>query len=188
MIDIALQYVRAVLDQHFSNLLGQSPGGVVLHGLSNTDSGLPDRKRNKLVITLVKLEYETNRQYSGAQKWNGAQYDRLNPPLYFNLDILVSANFDDYTEALRQLTLVIAFFQENLTLDRSSDPAMPEGLGPLKFEIENSASEQTHNLWTALGVSYLPSIVYKIRHVSVHSDQIKGTSPAVVAAIGSVGQ
>lgn len=49
----------------------------------------------------------------------------------------------------------------------------------LKFEIENSAYEQTQNLWTAMGVSYQPSIIYKIRHVGVHSAQIKGVAPSV---------
>jgi hypothetical protein len=30
-----------------------------------------------------------------------------------------------------------------------------------------------------MGVSYLPSIIYKIRHVAVQSDQVNGVAPIV---------
>ena len=62
---------------------------------------------------------------------------------------------------------------------------MPEGISALKFEIENTPSSKTHNLWTALGAKYLPSIVYKVRHVKVDAGQIKGAS-AEVAGVSVV--
>lgn len=179
MIDVALNYVRQILDQHLVARLGIDGSVVVLNSLSNPDSSQTEKNRNKMVITLVNLDYETNRQFYGAQQRDLTSTSQLNPAVYFNLDILVAAHFDDYGEALKILTASIAFFQENAVLDRVNHPGMPEGIPALKFEIENSPFAKSHNLWTTLGVSYLPSIIYKIRHVTVQSGQIKGVAANV---------
>lgn len=186
MIDVALAYTRSTLDQYLARRLGLDSGKVILNSLSNSDSHLVEVNRNKVVITLINMEYETNKQFYGGQRRDGDSVSHINPSIHFNLDILISANFDDYAEALKHLTLVIAFFQENLTLDRVNHPSLPDGLIALKIEIENSSSAQTHNLWTALGVSYLPSIVYKIRHVAVQSGEIKGVSSVIQGISGAV--
>lgn len=179
MIDVSLAFVRQVLDQYMVTSFAQEPGTVVLNNLTSPDGGMPPKNQNKLVLTLVNLEYETNRQYYGGLRPGQEVLARVNPALLFNLDVLVSANFDDYGEALKLLTATIAFFQEHLALTRDSYPLMPVGLNMLKFEIENSPSTKTHNLWTALGAKYLPSIIYKIRHVAIQSDQIKSLSSPV---------
>ncbi len=184
MIDISLIYVRQMLDQYLVSALGAERSVVVLDQLSATGSGESEKRRNKIVITLVNLEYETNRQFQGGQRQDGGRISEVNPAIYFNLDILVSANFDDYEESLKFLTACIGFFQENLALNRATNPAMPAGINTLKFEIENSGSEKTRNIWTALGVPYLPSMIYKIRHIAVQSGQVKGSS-AMIADISS---
>ncbi|GAB3437767.1 DUF4255 domain-containing protein [Massilia solisilvae] len=179
MIDVSLGYVRKVLDQYLVSYLDAAPGIVVMDNLSGSDSPEPQKNRNRVVLTLVNLEYETNKQFSGGTRREGDRSIQVNPAVRFNLDILVSANFDDYGESLKFLSAVIGYFQENLAFTRSSNPEMPEGISALKFEIENSPSEKMHNLWTALGTSYVPSIVYKIRHVSMQSGQVKGSVPSV---------
>lgn len=161
---------------------------MILNGLSNADPAQSERNRNKIIVTMVNLEYETNKQFYGGQRHDGGQISYNNPAVNFNIDILISANFDDYVEALKRLTLVIEFFQANLTLDSEQYPHWPAGLHALKFEIENSPFSKTHNLWTALGVSYLPSIIYKIRHVTVQSGQIKATSAAIQDVSGAARQ
>lgn len=186
MIDVALIYVRQVLDHYLSAQSGVQSGGVLLNGLSNSDSVRLEQNRNKVVVTLVNLEYESNRQFYGGQRRDGDTINRVNPAVFFNLDVLVSANFDDYVESLKQLTWVVTFFQENLSLDRINSPSLPEGLTALKFEIENSPSSKTHELWTALGIGYLPSVLYKIRHVSIQAGQVKGTSQTIRSVTGSV--
>jgi hypothetical protein len=185
MIDVALAYVRQVLDRYLAAKLNSEGGNVVLSSLSNTDSSLVEKNRNKIVITLVNLEYETSKQFYGGYRKDGDQFSQVYPAVHFNLDILVAASFDDYGEALKQLTLVIEFFQGNVVFNRSNNPDMPQGLEALKFEIENSPSTQTHNLWTALSTSYLPSIIYKIRHVSVQAGQVQGASAAIQGISGT---
>lgn len=179
MIDVSLEYTRKVLDQYLMINLGTEGSVVVLNNLVDMNGNSPQKNQNKLVITLVNLEYEINKQFYGGQRQDAGQISRFNPSVCFNIDILVSANFDDYGEALKFLTATIGFFQENISFTRASHPTLPNGISNLNFEIENSPSGKAHNLWTSLGAKYLPSIVYKIRHVVVQSEQIKGSISAI---------
>lgn len=193
MIDSALEFVAKVLNQSLVTRFGLEGNIVVLNNLVDVNGASPRKNQNQLVMTLINLEYETNKQFYGGQRWQdgssgqSGQFNQLNPAVFFNLDVLFAANFDNYNEALKFLTAAIGFFQENTLLNRTNTPALPVGLSVLKFEIENTPSMKTHNLWTALGAKYLPSIVYKIRHVSVDAAQIKGAMAAVqdVAALVS---
>lgn len=178
MIDVSVGYVRSVLDQYLVSTLNAPVDTAVSGNLSGYE-GDPHQNRNKVVLTLVNLEYETTKQFSGGVRRDGNTSVQVNPAVHFNLDILISANFDDYMESLKFLSAVISFFQENLAFTRASRPDMPAAITALKFEIENSPSEKMHNLWTALGSNYVPSIVYKIRHVSMQGGQVKGATPSV---------
>ena len=179
MIDVALDYVRKMLDQNLMTNLGLESSIVVLNNLVDTSGNSPQKNQNKMVVTLVNLEYETNKQFYGGYRRDTAQISYVNPPVLFNLDVLFSANFDEYGEALKFLTATIAFFQENVSFSRANHPTLPQEISALKFEIENTPSNKTHNLWTALGAKYVPSIVYKIRHAIVDYGQIKGASSAI---------
>lgn len=185
MIDVSLEYIRKELDQSLMTNFGLESSVVVLNNLSDMNGNSPQKNQNKLVVTLVNLEYEINKQFYGGQRHNVSQVSRINPSVCFNLDILVSANFDEYSEALKFLTATIGFFQENISFTRANHPALPKGISNLNFEIENSPSGKTHNLWTSLGAKYLPSITYKIRHVSVLSEQVKGAF-AVIQDVSAV--
>jgi len=185
MIDVSLAFVRQVLEQYLVTNCGQDTGIVVLNNVVDASGNIPQKNHNKIVITLVNLEFETNKQFYGGMRSDGEQFSRVNPALFFNLDILLSASFDTYTEALKLLTASIGFFQENYNFNRENSPLLPYGMSALKFEIENSPSSQTHNLWTALGAKYLPSIIYKIRHVAVQSGQVKSTDSAVINTSGN---
>ena len=180
MINISLEYVRKVLDQYLKTKLGLEDSIVVLNNLTDANGGTPQKNQNKLVLTLVNLEYETNKQFYGGDRWESGQVSKYNPPVLFNLDVLISSNFDDYGESLKFLTATIGFFQENMSFSRASNPSLPNGISALQFEIENTPSNKTHNLWTALGAKYIPSITYKIRHVRIESENIKTSSTPVI--------
>ncbi|RAM67127.1 hypothetical protein RB25_07005 [Herbaspirillum rubrisubalbicans] len=186
MIDTALAFTRQVLEQYLVLHAQQEAGIAVLNGVVDFSGNMPPKNQNKIVITLVNLEYETNKQYYGGMQADGTQLSRINPSVFFNLDILISACFDSYSEALKLLTASISFFQNNVHFTRENSPTLPAGISALKFEIENSPSLKTHNLWTAMGAKYLPSIIYKIRHVAVQAEQIKSTAPMVANTTGHV--
>lgn len=186
MIDAALLYIEHALDQYLINHLGLDDSAVVLNNLVAADGSSPIKNQNKIVITLINLEHETAKQFYGGQRRENGQIDKINPDIYFNLDILISASFDDYDEALKFLTATVYFFQANNSFNRKNNPELPQGIASLNLEIENSPYAKTHNLWSALGAKYQPSIIYKIRHVCVQAEQIKGSSAEIQDATGLV--
>lgn len=188
MIDVSLEYVRKVLDQYLMTRFGMDSTIVVLNNLVMPDGSPPQKNSNKMVMTLVSLEYETSKQYYSDQKPGSTRIHHVNPPIWFNLDILISANFDEYGESLKFLTAVVAFFQATPALNRLNSPSLPPGISDLKFEIENSPSNKMENIWMALGAKYLPSIIYKMRQVCVQADQIDAVIPLVQESHGVVNQ
>lgn len=176
MIDVAMEFLSVQLNNYLGRRYGESASFVVLDNLVEPDGSSPVKNKNKLVLTLINLEQETAKQFYGATRRNAGRHESLNPPLHFNLDILLSANFDSYSEALRLLTDSIRFFQANILFNRVNCPLLPIGIHSLQIEVENSPYTKTHNLWSALGAKYIPSIIYKVRHVTVDADQVHSSA------------
>lgn len=169
MLDHALLFVRDKLDAHLRRRLGVSDPVVVLNHLSVHGDGQIQKNQNRMVMTLSMLEYETNKAY-----YNGPvnTQTRKNPPQRFNLNLLLSANFDDYVEALKVLSETILFFQATPAFQANEFPDMPQGLTALQFEVDGTSEGKTRELWNTLGANYLPSILYKVRHITIDASQI----------------
>ncbi|AZZ98486.1 DUF4255 domain-containing protein [Pseudoalteromonas sp. R3] len=180
MIDIALRFVEQQLNQTLKTLFALENDIVIMNHLVEASGAPVLANQNKIVITLINLEHETNKQFYGGQRTTtDSHVQQFQPAARFNLDILITAHFDSYNEALKFLNAAVAFFQSFPALTKKEFPNMPEGLGQLQFEIENSPYTQTHNLWSALGAKYQPSIIYKVRHVTVQSLQVTGKVSSV---------
>lgn len=176
MIDHALSYIARTLNRYLSNKFDLEADPVVLNNLVESNGTPPLKNQNKMVFTLINLEHETAKQYYGGYvpSTDPNTTSKTQPSIRFNLDLLLTANFDVYEEALKFLSSSIAFFQATPCFARSQFPDMPRQLEQLQFEIENASYEKTHNLWSALGAKYQPSIIYKVRHVSIDAAQIDG--------------
>lgn len=180
MIDSALSFVKQVLNQQLKNQFGLEADTVIANHLVEANGNPPLANQNKMVLTLINLESETNKQFYGGNRGvQGSSIQQLQPAARFNLDILLTASFDVYNEALKFLSATIAFFQANPTLTKQLFPTMPDSLVQLQFDIENSPYLQTHNLWSALGAKYQPSVIFKIRHVTIQANETSGEVAAV---------
>ncbi|AJC66186.1 DUF4255 domain-containing protein [Dickeya zeae] len=182
MIDDALGYIKSTLNQQLCHQFDSDGELVVVNNLVELNGGYPLKNQNKMVLTMINLEHETIKPFYGSRSPNSpgnTSVRQMLPPVIFNLDVLFTAHFDDYHEALKFLSATIAFFQATPTLVRQKFPDMPDDLTQLQFEIENSSYEKTQNLWSALGARYQPSIIYKIRHLTIQSNQIAGEIPVL---------
>ncbi len=182
MMDVALSFIKRVLDQYLMNAFQLADSVVILNGLVDANGNMAHENKNRIVLSLIHLEWETNKAYFGGQRREMELIHQINPPVLLNLDILVSAIFDDYPEALKFLSHAIAFFQANPSLTRSRYPELPEAFSTLKIEIENSSYGKAFELWSALGAKYQPSIIYKVRHVLIQSGEIQTTSARATGA------
>jgi hypothetical protein len=178
MLDRALIFLRDELDSYVRQSMAISDSMVILNHLQGADGALALKNQNRLVITLIKIDYDSSRPYYNSQNHNSNQSlngsFKKNAPQFFNINILISSNFDDYIESLKTLSVAIHFFQANNNFQRLSFPNLPEELNSLDVEIENSSEARSFDMWSALGAHYVPSIVYKIRRLAMDSRQIAG--------------
>lgn len=181
MIAKALQFTRDVLDQFIKNRYGLDESKVVLNTLIEPNGDIPKANHNRIVISLINIEKETLKQFYNktSSKISGSYNAELNPSERYNLDMMLSSSFDDYTEALKFLNAAILFFQIHPMLDSTSYSTIPAGLHKLEYEIEKNGYHQMHSLWTAMGAKYQPSIIYKIRLITIQGNEADSFSPGV---------
>jgi hypothetical protein len=180
MIYKSLQFTNKLLGQFLKNRFKLDEEKTVLNNLVDPDGSIPRMNQNKVVLSLINIEKETNQPfYIQNKKLENGNYSNFNPVERYNLDILISSNFDDYIESLKFLDAVIYFFQINNYLDASSSSSIPEGLTKLEFEYEKNSYHQMHSLWTAMGAKYQPSVIYKMKLVKVQANETVEIIPAI---------
>ena len=116
------------------------------------------------------MERETSGSISApVQRTGDGRYARM-PPLLLNLNIMLAAVFDgrQYAESLSLLSDTMRFIQ--------SVPKFTVEGADYTIEVVNISTQDMNNVWTLLGGQYYPSVVCKIRRLS-----IDGGSIAVVA-------
>ena len=59
------------------------------------------------------------------------------------------------------------FFQVHPVFDRLSAPEMDRAIEQLSLEIENLDADGLSQLWGMLGSRYLPSVLYRMRTVTI---------------------
>lgn len=180
MIYKSLQFTNKLLGQFLKNRFRLDEDKIVLNYLVDPNGSIPKMNQNKVVLSLINIEKETNQPfYIQNKKLENGNYSNFNPVERYNLDLLISSNFDDYTESLKFLDAIIYFFQINNYLDASSSSSIPEGLTKLEFEYEKISYHQMHSLWTAMGAKYQPSIIYKMKLVKVQAHETVEIIPAI---------
>ena len=174
MIQNALVFIKKKLDQYLVNSFELDESITVLNHLVEQDGSFPQKNQNKIVITLINLDYQTHKQFNtNHQRLDDNSFAKINTPVQFNMDVLCTASFDDYEEALKFLNATINFFQNYYSFNNKTNPDIPDGIQQLSLEIANSSYFETHNLWNAMGAKYQPSIIYKVRQVAIQSHDVK---------------
>lgn len=181
MILKALQFTNRTLNQFLKNKFGLSDDVVVTNKIIDQNGTVPIENQNKVIITLIHVEQETVKSfYRKNKQLNDGNYE--NKPLdeRYNLYLLVAPNFEQYDETLKFLNATIQFFQINGVLDANTSSKIPKGISRLEFEFEKGDDYlQMHNLWSALGAKYQPSVIYKMRLITIVSDEINAFESSV---------
>jgi len=176
MIEVALRLIIQELDQALRLQVPGSGGSLVaLSGLADGAGSPQPDIAGKVVAFLVNIEREDIP--SRAPRSLDAGQDRLavlQPPVHLNLMVMFAANLGGapYDEALKQISAVIAFFQGKPVFNAANTPGMDAGLDRLSVEIENLSTTDLSNLWGVLGGRYLPSVLYRVRMVTIDSGRL----------------
>lgn len=175
MIAKALTFISSFLNKEIKLNYGIDEDRVIVSSLINPDGSVSDNIENKIIISVINLEHETtiksaNHYVSG----NSNNFGKVSPPVYLNLYLLVSANYDsgNYLEALKMLSSVIGIFQSNTYFTKQLNPEMPASLDKLTFEIFNLPINELSHIWSGIGAKYVPSILYKVRMITMQENLI----------------
>ncbi|NOZ26269.1 MAG: DUF4255 domain-containing protein [Nitrospirae bacterium] len=147
----------------------------------NGDIAVPD---NSLGLTLVNVEEErvVKAQKSSALT-SGGQVVHMNPDVKINLYLLITANFSKYGTGLGFLSGAVRFFQAKNVFNHDNTPGLHPDIEKLTAELFTLSFEQQNHLWGSLGAKYLPSVLYKIRMITIQEAALTDEQPPV----GTVG-
>ncbi|MEY3194346.1 MAG: hypothetical protein RIQ78_443 [Bacteroidota bacterium] len=181
MIHNILPVLGHQLNEFLISEYGLSEDRVVVSSLVDIRGNVSSQIENKIVITLLNVEEEKSIRNGQLQAYAG-----MNPPLFINLYVLFSANFQDtnYPEALKFISSVITFFQGKNVFDRMNTPLLSDNVDKIVLEFVNTDLQQLTNLWGMVGAKYLPSVVYKVKMLTFSSDTILEEIPLILGGIG----
>lgn len=170
MIDKGLEVIKGTLENYLKLLpeLNLTSGDFIVLSHVVKPNGTLAVQDNSLAITLVNVEEERilKSQNTVSILPNG-NVSKVNPEIKLNLFILVSANYQNYNTALQYLSAVVRCFQSNNVFTKEKVPGMDPSIEKLLVELYTLNFEQQNHLWGALGAKYMPSVLYRVRLITI---------------------
>ena len=163
MIRKILTYYAERLEEYLSRF-HRRPEGLATVGMIGNST---EERPNKMVVSLLNVERETaGGATAPVQRTADGGYARLQPPLLLNLNVMLAAVFDErqYAESLSVLSGTLRFVQ--------SVPKFDVDGTAYTIEVVNLSTQDMNNVWTLLGGQYYPSVVCKIRRLTIDTEQM----------------
>ncbi len=181
MIHAAISHTATALNQALGRAFTLSEELVVVSSLYEPDGSMAANVHNKLAVFLVNIERDTMPGQLPRQNPASGRQARLPAPVTLNLLLMFAANFSasNYTEALKFVASTIAFFQSRPVLDHHNTPGLDPRIDRLALDIENLGLSDLSNLWGTFGGRYMPSVLYRMRLVTLDAGQLDAQVPVV---------
>lgn len=175
MIDKALDLLAGCIHEFLKSLpelnIGSEKAVQLTHIVK--DDGSLAIPNNTLGLTLINIEEErTVKAQQGVAVDGSGRVAYRNPEIKLNLYILLAANFSDYKTGLEFISAAVRFFQAKNVFTPQDTAAMDPAIIKLIAELHSINFEQQNNLWGALGAKYLPSVIYKIRLLTLQEGRM----------------
>lgn len=192
MIHHVFDYLSKNLNEYICAKYNLSEDIVSASGLIGLDGSISLDAENKVVLTLVHIEKATEggsyspmtiRSGENGYKSRGGNATPL------NLYMLVSAYFGskNYQEALKFISEVVGFFQKKPVFNQQNSPGIDPSIVQLNFEIVDTKVNDMVSLWGTLGNHMLPSILYKVRSITIDPDAPISMDPIVTDVDSQLG-
>lgn len=179
MIDQVLDFLRTQLDNYLRLKLdpGSSSSFIELANIAWHDAepaAATNGDKSNAFISLVNIEEDriSRSQENFVRNNNSVVYK--NPKVFLNLYLLFSVNLSSYTESLKRLSFIIQFFQYQNVFTSLTNPSLPADVEELIFDLYTLSFQDLNNLWGIMGSKYLPSVMYKLRLITISEEFVKG--------------
>jgi hypothetical protein len=183
MIDKILEVIRSEVN----NFIGRKLNDTTVTNRVTLTSFVDDNGRvaipaDSVGLSLLNIEEERTFKQAGLVQTAKAESSSVlvSPPVCLNLQILFTAYFNNYTECLKHLSFILACLQTKPVFDRNNTPAMrDQETAKLVFELNTLGLEQQHYIWSMIGLRYLPSVIYKVRMLTVFEQEVVSEVPNI---------
>lgn len=153
-----------------------------------------NQDKSGICISLLHLEEETStkQQIPTATGW----FALAKPEMVVNLYVMFSAQGSSYDLALQNISWVLQAFQSSTVIPGSSENEVVVNVGEdldveatkdaeqesllkvsyeteaLRMSIHQMTMDQMSNLWQTLGAKMMPAVIYKVRMLTIKSNEI----------------
>lgn len=182
MIDDVLRFLLSALNSHLDTRLGRSSEPyAVLAPLAQLDGTPSQGIEQRVILTVVSIEREAAMGGTSPRpvRSTATGFIRTAAPLNLNLHVLMSAHHSKYSEALHRLSLALGFIQANPSFDHSNTVDFPDDLERLTLELANVDFQTLNNLWAVCGTKYLPSVLLKLRMLTIDQRRAEQRVPSI---------
>jgi len=178
MIDKVLDFVRTQLNTYLQNKLSLLPteDAIILSNVSQLNETQPSSGGNDVdpqnaFMSLINIEEDRiSKSPENFVRALDGSITYKSPKIFLNLYLLFAVNLSSYPESLKRLSYIIQFFQHQNVFTPLSTPSLPEGVDELILDLMTLSYQDLNNLWGILGSRYLPSVMYKMRLISINED------------------
>lgn len=179
MLDVAMKFLRDEVNASLVLRTGSDTVKVVLSKVADEAGKYPFAIDN-IGCSIVNIEEERvlKSHLPDYTTINGLQV-AAEPELKLNLHLLFAAHFTHYDQALKYLALLLTFFQSRPIFTSDQYPALPSILGKLTMELLSLNYEQLNQIWAFVGAKQLPSVVYRLRLVTLQDTRPTGMQPPI---------
>jgi hypothetical protein len=122
-----------------------------------------------VIISLINIEENriSSDQHNYIRKDGGIIMK--NPAIHLYLTILITSvrRAGAYGMSLQDLQNVIGVFQKKFVFDHVNTPTLNANIEKLILDMVSLNLQQLHEIWSVLGGRYFPSVVYRIRMVTI---------------------
>lgn len=190
MIDAAINHIATNVNQQLMRSFGLNEDVVVVSNVLEQDGTIATHVNNKIVVSLVNIEKENVAM--AQQRAGGSPALRAivaNPPIHFNLYLMFASYFSgsNYQEGLKFISQTISYFQGQSVFDQQNSPGLDRNINKLVMDIYNLDITDLSNLWGVLSGKYLPSVLYKVRMVTVDANTVRDQTTAVSTPDTTIG-
>ena len=173
MLDSALLFFQEQLSNYIKIKTGGQKEEAVKFAEIQAASGLV-LPGNAIALLMVNLEEERTFRSGGARSDRLANDPNASaiPTLCLNLHLMYLANFKDYIEGMKILSLVVRYFRSYRLFDCQKFPSLSPEIHQLSTELVNLTFLEQGELLRSLEIAYRPSALYRVRMLVYQDTEI----------------
>ncbi|MPY23421.1 DUF4255 domain-containing protein [Shewanella psychropiezotolerans] len=173
MILSVMNHISLKLNQFLKNKFELVEDVVVVSNLVDHDGAISANVNNRVVIFLTNIERETAAKTHYMSSGVGSDFTQ-HQPVHLNLYLMVCANFSgaNYNESLKFISSVVGYFQQQPVFNHQNSPDLDRNIDKIVLDIENVKNHDLSNMWGMFGAKYLPSILYKVRMITIDNKAV----------------